>query len=315
MRVPCAIPLAIAWLACATAPALAADAAMKSILPVPACAEGWNLEEKVALYDRDTLFDRINGEAEAYFPYGFDALASARYANRRNARIGVDADVYRMGSLLDAFGIYASYRRKENPGVGIGAGGTLSPSQLIFHQGRYFVRLQATGTTSLGEDVFLACAREISRRLPGNGGRPEELEVFTIPAVVPGSERYIAKSLLGYDFFRRGLMADAVADGGPMQLFMVPEDSRDAASRSFARYRSYLKDSGTDIPAAGVPGRESLTAVDPLYGNVHIAQEGRFIVGAVRFKDPAAAKRLVDQLRGRVGGKQGRQPEFGQEGK
>jgi len=301
MRISGAISLAVAWLACAAAPLHAAGNAVETFLPVPACAEGWNMDGKAALYDKETLFDRINGEAEAYFPYGFDVLASARYASRRDPRIAVDADVYRMGSPLDAFGIYANYRRRENTGVGIGAGGTLSPSQLIFLQGIYFVRLQATGTTSLGKDVFLACARAISRKLPADTGRPEELGILAIPGVVPGSERYIARSLLGYDFFRRGLVADAVADGEPLQLFLVPEDSLDAASGAFDRYRSYLKASGTETRAAGSPGRESLTAVDPLYGNVHMAQAGRFLVGAVRFRDLSAAKQLVDRLTKKIG--------------
>lgn len=295
MGVRCAILLAAAWLAVAPG-AAASGAAAKSPLPAPACAEGWELDGKVEHYTRDNLFDRINGEAEAYFPYGFELLASARYASRRDPRVAVDADVYRMGSPLDAFGIYAGYRRRENPAVPIGGGGALSPSQLLFHQGRYFVRLQATGTASLGEEVFLACARAISRRLPEDAGRPKELEAFAIPAVVPGSERYIARSLLGYEFFPRGLVADAVSDGASMQLFLVPEDSPDAAASAFARYYAYLKASGADARTAGAPGRESLTARDPLYGNVHVARSGRFLVGAVRFMDPAAAERLVDRM-------------------
>ncbi|MDO8944568.1 MAG: hypothetical protein Q7U75_15400 [Desulfobacterales bacterium] len=302
MRFRCVISLLIAWLMCAPAPVRAAGDAIENVLPAPACAEGWNLDGKATLFNRETLFDRINGEAELYFPYGFDVLASARYANIRDPRIAVDADVYRMGSLLDAFGMYANYRRKENVDAKVGAEGTLSPSQLIFYQGRYFVRIQATGTSSLEGDVFLACARAISQKLPPNTGRPKELEGFAIPAVVPRSERYIAQSLLGYDFFRRGLMADAVLNGEQVQLLLVPEDSGDAASRAFDRYRSYLKSSGADVQAAGIPGRMSLSAVDPLYGNVFVVQAGRFIVGAVRFKDPSAAKQLVDQLRRGVSG-------------
>lgn len=295
------IPLLVAWLLFAPSPAHAAGDAMENVLPAPACSEGWDMDGKAALFDRETLFDRIDGEAEAYFPYGFDRLASARYADRRNPRVAVDADVYRMGSPLDAFGIYANYRRKESGDAAIGDGGTLSPSQLMFHQGRYFVRLQATGTTTLGEEVFLECARAISRGLPQGTGRPGELEALSIPAVVPKSERYIARSLLGYEFLRRGLVADAVLDGETMQLLLVPEDSGEAASRALEAYRSYLKTSGKGLQAAGAPGRMSLAAIDPLYGNVYVVQAGRFLVGAVRFRDPSAARRLVDQMRERVG--------------
>ena len=295
------IALLVAWMLFASSPAHAAGDLMENVLPAPACPEGWNMDGKPVHFDRETLFDRIDGEAEAYFPYGFERLASARYADRRNPKVAVDADIYRMGSPLDAFGIHANYRRKESGDAAIGDGGTLSPSQLMFRQGRYFVRLQATGTATLGEEVFLECARAISRGLPPGTGRPEELEALSIPAVVPGSERYIARSLLGYDFLRRGLIADAVLDGEPMQLLLVPEDSAESASRALDAYRSYLKASGKGIRLMGVPGRLSLAAVDPLYGNVYVVQAGRFLVGAVRFKDPHAARRLVDQLRGRVG--------------
>jgi hypothetical protein len=290
-------------LASATAPARAAgDLPIRDLLPAPACAEGWNMDGEVAVFDRDTLFDRIDGEAESYFPYGFDRLASARYADPGNPKVAVEADVYRMGSPLDAFGIYANYRRRESAGAPIGDDGTLSPSQLIFRQGRYFVRLQASGTAKLEGTLFLECARAISRRLPQGTGRPEELEVLSIPAVVPKSERYVARSLLGYDFLRRGLVADAVLDGDPMQLLLVPEDSAEAASRALEAYRSYLKASGKGLPAEEDPGRTSLSAVDPLFGNVRMTRSGRFLVGAVRFRNPSAAKRLVDQLRSRVEG-------------
>jgi len=285
---------------CSTVPVFAAESPIGEVLPLPACSEGWTLREKVTLYNKETLFDRIDGEAELYFPYGFEVLASATYASRQNPRIAVDADVYKMGSLLDAFGIYANYRRKDDVDVKIGAEGTVSSSQLFFYQGRYFVRLQATGTASLGQDTFLACARAISQNLPRNAGPPNELEAFRIPAVVRKSERYIAQSLLGYDFLRRGLIADAILEGEQVQVFLVPEDSRDAARGAFDRYRSYLKTSGKDLQVTGMPDRISMNAVDPLYGNVFVEQEGRFLIGAIRIRGDSTAKQLVEQLRRRV---------------
>ena len=69
------------------------------------------LTGKPVYYDRDTLSDRIDGEAELYFPYGFDRMAAARYVSEKSPGTGVDVEIYRMGSLLDAFGIYANYRQ------------------------------------------------------------------------------------------------------------------------------------------------------------------------------------------------------------
>ena len=279
----------------------AADIALDKVLPAPVCGEGWGMDGKPALYDRDTLFERVNGESELYFPYGFELLASARYVNSRNPKASFDTDVYRMGSLLDAFGIYASYRKREDAGIGIGAEGTLSGSQLFFYQGRYLVRLQATGDPLPGDDAFLVCGRAIARKLPPAAGRPKELELFSIPVVVPKSERYIAASLLGYDFFRRGVMADALLGGEQVQLFLIPEDSRDAARTAFTRYRDYLKTTGKGLQATESADRASLQAVDPLYGRVLVEQSGRFLIGVVRYTDDAAVRQLMAHLLSRLG--------------
>ena len=299
-------PATIAWtvlcLFCAPTPAFAVDKILENLLPAPACAEGWNLQEKVTLFDKETLFDRIDGEAELYFPYGFERLAYARYSDRPDGRNVIEADVYVMGSLLDAFGIYASYRRKDGADIAIGAEGTISPAQLFFYQGRYFVRLQGVGTKDPGKDTFLSCARAIAGNLPSVAGRPGELEAFRFPDVDPRSERYVAQSLLGYDFFRQGIVADATLKDGQVQLFLVPEISREAARKAFDRYRSYLEGSGKNAQVTGSAERISLSAVDPLYGNVFVEQAGRFLVGAIRIKDIPSAKQLVDLLRQRIPG-------------
>lgn len=282
-------------------PGMAAGPSAEKALPAKACAEGWTMDGKVTLFDKDSLFDRINGESELYFPYGFEVLVYVRYENKKDPKIAVDADVYAMGSLLDAFGMFANYRRKDAADAGIGAEGTVTPSQLLFYQDRYLVRLQVTGATTLSPDVFLACARAISRNLPANTGRPKELEAFLVPAVVKKSERYIAQSLLGYDFFRAGLIADALLNGAPVQVFLVPERSQDEARKTFDRYRAYLAGSGSDARVTEAHGRILLEAADPLYGTVLIEQAGRHLIGAVRVHDSKAALQLIEQLRSRVG--------------
>ncbi|MDO9109611.1 MAG: hypothetical protein Q7U40_03075 [Desulfatirhabdiaceae bacterium] len=277
-----------------------AETDIAKALPAPACVAGWPMDGKVVLFDKDTLFDHINGESELYFPYGFEVLAFARYVNKNNPQEAFDADIYKMGSLLDAFGMYANYRRKDDADVAVGAEGTASSSQLLFYQDRYFVRLQASGTGNPGADIFLACARAISEKLPRSTGRPRELEVFNIPAVEPKSVRYIAQSLLGYDYFRKGIMADALLNDEKVQIFLVFESSTEAAQKVFDQYGQYLKTSDKHVQLGRRQHRGSLKASDPLYGNVVVEQAGRFIFGAVRIKDIPGAQQLVEKLSKRI---------------
>jgi hypothetical protein len=229
-------------------------------------------------------------------------LATATYMNRKNSEVWIVADVYRMASLLDAFGIYSNYRKADAASVKVGAEGFGSSFQLMFYQDRYFVRLQVTGATSLGQDVFLACARSVSEKLPFNARPAGELEALKIPGIVPKTERYIAKSLLGYAFFRRGIIADALVEGERVQVFLVTEDSVSAAREAFDHYRSYLKAEGKNIQLQEERDYVSIMAVDPLYGGVFVEQSGRYITGAVRLKSPSSATKLIEQLRERLGG-------------
>ena len=300
MQIAYRITLIIIWLLYAPITVCAVETDLAKALPAFACGEDWPMDGKVTLFDKDTLLDHINGESELYFPYGFEVLAFARYANRNNPQAAFDADIYKMGSLLDAFGMYANYRRKDDVDVNVGAEGTASSSQLLFYQDRYFVRLQASGTTNPGPDVFLACARAISQKLPRNAGRPKELEAFIIPAIERKSMRYIAQSLLGYEFFRKGIVADAILNDEHFQVFLVLENSMEAARKAFDQYCEYLKTSDKNVQIARMQHQLSLKARDPLYGNVVVEQAGQYIFGAVRVKDTSGAQQLIEKLHKRI---------------
>lgn len=280
--------------------AAAADSpSLLSILPAGGCAEGWIMDDKPALFTEDTLFDHINGEAELYFPYGFDSLATARYVKKAASGSEIAADVYRMGSLLDAFGIWSNYRKADTAGCALGADCVLSSSQMLFYQDRYFVRLQATGTPTPGQDVFLACGRALSQKLPQGKGRPGELELLRVRGVVPKTKRYLPQSVLGYPFFRRGLTAEANLAGQHVQVFVVIEDSAAAARKAFDQYLASLKESGREAKLTGTGDRISLDGSDPLYGKVIVEQSGRYLIGAIRLQDTAAMKPVIEELKNR----------------
>jgi hypothetical protein len=278
-------------------PVFADSSTLEKVLPAPSYAAGWGLGEKISLYTKDNLFDRTDGEAEMYFPYGFDLMASARYISKQNTQYAVEADVYKMGSPLDAFGIYANYRRSDDEDASIGADGTIAPSQLLFYQDRYFVRLQATGTLSVDKEVFLSCARAISHNLPADDGKPKELDVLVTPSVVSKSVRYIPQSLLGYPFLRRGLMVDAASRSGGMQIFIVLDETPDAARKYFNLYLEYLQKSRAEVSLNAASKRTSFEAVDPLYRNVLVEMHGRYLYSAIRIRDISSARHFMEQLR------------------
>lgn len=275
-------------------PAIAdAEDVMTKLLPSASCGTGWKFDGKSASYDRDTLSDRINGEAELYFPYGFHRMAAARYVSDKNPAAGMDVEIYQMGSTLDAFGMYANYRQKEGRSASAGTDSNLSGSQLFFYQSRYFVHIQVTGSDAAPADVLAECAKTVASKLPGDKKKPSELLPLERSEAVKGTERYLPQNLLGYNFLNRGLMTDAVVEGGELQIFILLGTTAESATTAFERYRSQL--TGAKIE----PGGKSATFLegdDPLYGPVILLKRGNCFAGALKFSAKKGIRTFLESL-------------------
>ena len=135
---------------------------VEKLLPTPGFAEGWAMKEKIVTYTENNLYKYINGEAELYYPYGFKALATTVYVRTDNPETGIVADIYEMGSPIDAFGIYSRYRDPDEELVSIGTEGFVNESQLLFAKDRYFVRLSPIRNSHHGK-IYFSNLRTIHR--------------------------------------------------------------------------------------------------------------------------------------------------------
>jgi len=274
---------------------------LERFLPTPGFTSQWHLEEQIKMYTQDDLFTYINGEAELFFPYGFERLASAFYTKKEgDPPIGLVADIYKMGSLLDAFGIYSQFRKPDAEFIPMGAEGFVHSSQLMFYQDRYFVQLSASGISQLDRSVFESCAQAISKALPGPPVKPLELDLLKIPALIPQTERYFPESLLGYSFFHRGLIALASHEGKKFRVFVIKENSAEAAEKTVEAYVRYVKDSGITANKTTDPEGMILFTPDPLHKALMLRQKGRYIVGVTDVDMTSQGTFLVKQLMGRL---------------
>ncbi|NLI75546.1 MAG: hypothetical protein GX442_03785 [Candidatus Riflebacteria bacterium] len=278
-------------------------------LPTAGFAPGWVADGAVETFDRDTLYEHINGEAELYLPYGFERLTAAYFKPADGPKTGLGVDLYRMGSPLDAFGIFSNYRSPEGEEAGIGAGSEISDYHLLFWQDRFFVRLSASGGQP-GRPVLRAAAEAVAKALPGPATTPAELDLLAIPERTPRSEKFVATSLLGYSFFPRGLTADATLDGRPVRLFVVVTPSAASAGAALDAYVSELARAGSPPPtrptgnasSSTTPGEDpgasrepALLARDPLYKGVALQPSGPLLFGIARLEDPTAGVALLER--------------------
>jgi hypothetical protein len=224
---------------------------------LPAEVAGYRASGEDGHYDRDTLFELIDGGAEVYRALNLCAARSRRYLTAEGDEILVD--VFDMGSPSDAYGAY-HHDMREGPSAGVGNESERLGSSIFFWKGRYFVSvvgLRAEPATRAGVAALAeAVARAISdagappalvARLPSRGlvtsqvhyfhswrllGRHYDLGPDDLLQLGPATEGVLAR----YRFGRDG------AGGAPLLLVVRYPDPA-AAARGHRR-----------LVAAALPG-------------------------------------------------------------
>ena len=229
---------------------------MKLIDLLPATIDTWQRQGDTATYDRETIFKYIDGAGEVYNSYAFREAAVARYSRSGSQEITVE--LFDMGNVFDAFGVFSYARERED--TGIGGGYELRGSVICFWQNRYYICVALEESTDQSENLLKLVARAVSANLPQQSERPPLVGKLPPRGLVPFSDRYIhLSSSLNYHYYlarENILKLDSTTNAvlaryqpGTTFLILVEypdERSASAAEESFRR-ASLGGGKGTDV--------------------------------------------------------------------
>jgi hypothetical protein len=238
-------------------------------------------------YDPDTLFEYINGAAEAYLALDFQELTVLEW--KSGTRTLRTAEVYRMRDAARAWGIYA----RERPGAGallpVGAEGYAEEGTLNFLLGPHYVKMAGARPGDDEAKALLAWAKELASDLGGDPSLPDPLACFPSKGRVPRSERFTARQFLGLSFLEEAWSAEYRSEGKEFKAALMKSrrTSRDAALIAWAR------SAGTVLPEEGDGPRFFL---DPRLGEVAAQVRGDRLAAVIGAADPKAASRLLAVL-------------------
>jgi hypothetical protein len=131
----------------------------------------WTPQGEIELYGAENLYDLVNGQAYAYFVYGFEEAAVQTYENATGETLRVE--IWRTATHEDAYGLYSGYRSGSPVAVG-NEGDTDFGRRLGFWQDRYNVRLFAL--QPVPDEDLLAFAEAVAHELPSGGDTPEVVD-------------------------------------------------------------------------------------------------------------------------------------------
>ena len=282
---------------------------LESLIPQKDALEGWALIHGPQTFTKKTLFEHINGQAELFFKYGFQKSIFAIYQNKKNQGNQIELDIYDMGNVLQAFGIFSRFRNEDQPG-GIGLDSYLDDRSVFFYKGKYFVMLYATESNP---SALKQWAAKSASRIVDTSPQPKEIGYFPKKRLKPGSMQYFPEGLLGHQFLKRGFKGTytdkvkakvEVEDKGKartedreVQLFIaIFKDSKKAIS-ALQVYKDDLSKKGK-VSSGGIIEFETwgLEGEDPYQGKVIVLQKGYYLLGVVGFEKEEDGKNLLAEF-------------------
>jgi len=283
------LPATLALLQLLAVSAHAATADPAAALPATAALPPLVRQASIERHTAETLWERIDGEAELYRSYGLAASAHALYEDPALPDRRVDLSVFSLADPLGAFGLFAAFRPPECDAVQpLGNGGCVGDYQGFFWQGDLFVLADAAGpAASRPADVRRALAA-VAALLGPPPPRPEPLRAFS-RFVDTRTIRYQPQHLLGRAALPPGL--EGTAGGTPVLLSVGPRDD-EAVTRTFAAYAAVL-----EAAVRGVRnGHQVLTGRDPALGPVLLAGGSHSISGARAAPGQAGIQDLLEVI-------------------
>ena len=257
---------------------------------LPETIGDWVRQDAPITYDREAIFDYINGAGEVYRSYAFSHVLVDRYETSGGQ--GVTVEVFDMGNAEDAFGVFSYAREQEEEGIG--AGFERKGSVLCFWQDRFYVCVAAEQRDADPGTLLSEVARGISGKLPPPGNRPALVTALPSQGRVPFSDRFFhTHQSLNYHYYlvRENVLnltpeTDVVLaryQPGSTYLLVIRYESEADAAAALSSFRDQI-----------VPGSRTSETVARENGTfVSSIHQGRFVVVVL----DALSEVDADQLR------------------
>jgi len=276
---------------------------LQSFVPQKDLPEGWILVDGPRVYTKKTLFERINGQAELFFKYGFQKSVFALYQNRKDKENQIELDIYDMGSALHAFGIFSRFRNGDRPGRAE-PDSYFEDQSGFFYKGKYFVMLFGTESNP---DLLRDWSLLISKKIPDRSPPPREIGFFSKEGLKPGSIQYFPEGLLGRKFLGRGFQGTytdkvegkvkdknkAKTEDKEFKLFIAVFKNSQEAINALKHFRDDLARKGKVYQSES----NTLRGKDDDRGEVLVAQRGAYLLGAIGFGKEEAKIRMDEFMK------------------
>ena len=164
--------------------AVPSDFALGKALPQE--VSGWQKSRDDQVFNREDIFDYLDGAGELYLAFDFKFIFVREYAKPDAPAIVVE--IYQMSSSADAYGIFT--QDTDGQPVRVGQEALYGAGLLRFWKDDIFVRVMADRETPEAREVILKLGGVIDTAVPGAGPKPEILGRLPVEGLEPPTARF-----------------------------------------------------------------------------------------------------------------------------
>jgi subtilisin family serine protease len=251
----------------------------------------WKKEGKPLNFNKENLYEHIDGASEFYLSYGFESLQVASW-NKDGAELTIE--VYDHGDPLHAYGIYSIEKSAKAETSAVGLEGYGDAATYNFVAGKYYVKMNGTALEKAAGFSLKSVAAEFASTLCAKPEYPKVVGLFPKENQVSNSCQYIPTEFMGLGFLGSAVRAKYNLNGTEITLFIIERADRAEVEKMVLKYISYAE---AKIKKAA---EGDLLLKDPFNGSVFLRWKGSYLIGATGFSDKKIVVSLLDQISGKL---------------
>lgn len=248
---------------------------LKEVLPV---VEGMQSAGTPQTYFPETLFEYIDGAAEIYLSYDFKELIVAEY-KKSGSSDSVAVEIYDMGNHKNSFGIYSAERYPDNEFLSLGTQGYVEEGTLNFLVGRYYVKLLCFDCGDRRDKWLRDFSEGIVNRVENKGGFPAYLKAFPQEGLIPNTEKFILRNVMGYKFLHNGYFVSYKMKELSFDCFLIEGENIDETADILKKYLEAKGSASVQKIPLGFQIK------DRYYHNIYLSQVDNILCGVMKISD------------------------------
>ncbi|TLX72437.1 hypothetical protein E9993_18050 [Labilibacter sediminis] len=248
----------------------------------------WNLSDTVITYNKESLWEHINGAADYYLKYGFKNLDVVEYINLEKEYISVE--VYQHQSPLYAFGIYAYERPEKTTYLKLGVESYLEETTLNLCVDNYYIKILGNNQEDGTIETMKEIARYICENATSSNYSLSALMSFPKENMIQHSTKFYPKNYLGHSFLTEVLEVSYRKNKSNYKAFFITCTDQPQALKVIENYLDFTDQS------IKIEENQIIKLDDLFNGSVHIIVHSTQVIGIHSTEDAKLANEFLNHF-------------------